>query len=275
MGSPKNLAGKVVAVVGGANGIGLATAKILAESGAKVAIGDYAGDAARRAAVEIGGEAKGYDLDVASVGSFESFNRAVIEELGEIDVLINSAGVMWVGPFADEPAVAAERHLAVNLMGVINSVKLIAPIMRARGHGQIITIASAASLLPTPGEATYAASKHGVFGYLKAVRAELRGSGVQITVIMPTVVKTELAVGTSTGAAAILQPIDVARAVAKTIGSKRFVKTVPGFVGITFRIVSLLPQGIQDLIMRAMVPDQVKSVDRAARANYEKQFKSE
>lgn len=275
MSSARNVTGKVVAVIGGANGIGLATVKLLAESGAKVAIGDYAGDAARQAAAEIGGEARGYDLDVANIDSLAAFVESVRSELGEIDVLINSAGVLWVGPFADEPQVAAERHLAVNLLGVINAVKVVVPTMRARGHGQIITIASAASLLPTPGEATYAASKHGVLGYLKAVRAELHKSGVQITAILPAVVETELAVGTSTGAATILQPVDVAKAIVKSIGQKRFAITVPKFVGITYRFVSLLPQVGQDLIMRALVPNQVEEVDREARANYESQFKTD
>lgn len=266
---------RVVAITGGANGIGRETAKLLANAGARVAIGDYDGNAARRTATELGGGTVGFDLDVTETGSFASFVASVESKCGPIDILINSAGVMWVGPFDDEPEAAARRQLDVNLLGVIHSVKLLAPNMRARGSGQIITIASAASILPTPGEATYAASKHGVLGYLKAVRAELRGSGIQLTVIMPTVVDTALAAGTSTGSAAMLQPGDVAQAVRRTIARPRFEVTVPGYVGVAHRIVSLLPQRLRDAVLGKMVPDQVAAVDRKARSGYEGQFTQE
>ncbi len=265
------LRGRVIAITGGANGIGRETARLLAASGARVAIGDYDGDAARRAAGEVGAAA-GYDLDVTDRGSFAAFLAVVEADCGPVDVLVNSAGVMWVGPFADEPEAAATRQLAVNLHGVIHSVVLAAPRMRDRGAGHIVTIASAASLLPTPGEATYAASKHGVLGYLKAVRAELHGTGVRLSVIMPTVVDTALAAGTSTGAAAMLQPADIARAVAKTIARPRFEVTVPGYVGVVHRLVDLLPQRPRDAVLRRLVPDQVRAVDRGARSGYERQF---
>lgn len=266
---------RVVAITGGANGIGRETAALLAAAGARVAIGDYDGEAARRTAQEIGASAVGFDLDVTDYDSFAAFLASVESECGPIDILVNSAGVMWVGGFADEPESAARRQLDVNLLGVIHSVKLLAPRMQARGAGHILTIASAASILPTPGEATYAASKHGVLGYLKAVRTELRGSGIHLSVIMPTVVDTALAAGTSTGSAAMLQPGDVAQAVARTIARPRFEVTVPGYVGIAYRFVSLLPQRLRDVVLARMVPDQVASVDRGARSGYEGQFTQE
>ncbi|WP_417555882.1 SDR family oxidoreductase [Microbacterium sp.] len=269
MSTVERIRGRVIAVAGGANGIGRETAALLARAGAHIAIGDYDAAAAQHAAAELAGIARGYDLDVTSSESFAAFAASVESDLGPIDVLVNSAGVMWVGPFDAEPDAAARRQLDVNLLGVIHSVKLVAPKMRARGSGQIVTIASAASLLPTPGEATYAASKHGVLGYLKAVRTELRGSGVNLSVIMPTVVDTALAAGTSTGSAAMLQPIDVARAVAKVIQRPRFQVTVPAYVGVAHRVVDLLPQRLQDLILARLVPDQVASVDRKARSSYE------
>ncbi|PYI67685.1 short-chain dehydrogenase [Arthrobacter livingstonensis] len=267
-----NLTGKVVAVTGGANGIGLEIARLLAMAGAKTAIGDRDGEAARNAAGELGGILLGVDLDVTDPDSFANFLTTVETAWGPIDVLVNNAGVMWVGPFDAEPDAAAERQIAVNLLGVIRGVKLAAPAMVARGSGHIITIASAASLLTTPGEASYAASKQGVLGYLKAVRAELRGIPVKLSVIMPAVVDTELAAGTGTGAAKMLQPADVAAAVLRTIARPRFEVTIPGYIGPLTRAVNVLPERMREALFRRLVPDQVRQVDREVRAKYEAQF---
>ena len=272
-----HLSGKVVAVTGGAQGIGREIACLLASSGAKVAIGDLGGESAKKTASELEGTLPhgtllGFDLDVTDNDSFAAFLAAVEAEWGAIDVLVNNAGVMWVGPFDEEPDAAAERQIRVNLLGVIRGVKLAAPAMVARGAGHIITIASAASVLTTPGEASYAASKHGVFGYLKAVRAELHGTHVHISVIMPGVVDTALAAGTGTGAAKLLQPADVAAAVLRTIAKPRFEVTLPGFIGPLLRTINVLPESLRDVLSRRLVPDQVKQVDRGARAGYESQF---
>ncbi|QTI69358.1 SDR family oxidoreductase [Gordonia polyisoprenivorans] len=264
------IAGKVIAITGGAAGIGREIARHLADAGARVAIGDRDLDGARVTASEIPGEAHAFALDVTSTESFEAFLNAVESSVGPIDVLVNNAGVMWVGPFDAETDAAADAMLAVNLHGVIRGVRLTAPRMRHRGHGHIVTIASAASKLAPPGEATYAASKHGVLGYLTAVREELRGSGVLLTAVMPTVVDTQLAAGTATGSAAILQPADVAAAVVAAIEKPRFEVTLPSFVGPAVRAAGLLPQAIRDLLMRRMVPNQVDAVrNSTTRAEYE------
>lgn len=266
----RSLAGRVIAVTGGANGIGRETARQLVQAGARVAIGDRDVQGARAAAGELGGYAAGFELDVTDVTSFTAFVTAVEEHWGPLDVLVNNAGVMRVGGFANEPESATARQLEVNLHGVIRGVKLIAPAMRTRGQGHIVTITSAASKLSPPGESTYAATKHGVYGYLKGVRAELRGSGVRISVIMPGVVDTELAAGTATGATKLLKPLDVARAVVAVIERPRFEVSLPGYVGPLTRWVDVLPQPVRDLLLRAMVPNQVRSVSGASvRQGYE------
>ena len=120
------------------------------------------------------------------------------------------------------------------------------------------------------GEATYAATKHGVLGYLTGVRAELRGSGVELSVVMPGVVDTELAAGTATGAARMLTPDDVAEAVVAAIRRPRFEVTLPGHVGPLVRWCNVLPQRVRDFLTRLMVPDQVTAVDgTTAREDYE------
>lgn len=266
------LAGRVVAVTGGANGIGREIAGELAREGARVAIGDRDGQAARQTAMELAGDVLGLHLDVTDGASFEGFLEAVEQEWGPLDVLVSNAGVMWVGPFEQEPDATAEQQIAVNLLGLIRGVKLTAPAMAARGYGHIVSIASAASVLAPPGEATYAATKHGVLGYLTAVREELRGRGVELSVIMPTVVDTDLAAGTASGAARPLHPSDVARAVVAVIRRPRFEVTVPGYVGPLQRALNVLPRHIRDAAYRRLVPDQVKQADPAARAGYEAQF---
>ncbi|MFD4180380.1 SDR family oxidoreductase [Rhodococcus sp. NPDC058514] len=266
---PNAMAGRVVAVTGGAQGIGREIARQLTVAGARVAIGDVDGVGARATAKELGDNALGLDLDVTDTGSFTKFLEAVKEHWGPLDVLVNNAGVMWVGGFEEEPEAATRRQLDINLHGVIRGVKLAAPAMRDRGRGHIVTIASAASKLSPAGEATYAATKHGVFGYLEAVRAELYRSGIELSVVMPGVVDTELAVGTAHGAAALLTPADVAKAVVAVIERPKFEVPVPGFIGPLERWVNVFPQPIRDFLHRKMVPNQITSANRSVRAGYE------
>ncbi|MBS9536114.1 SDR family oxidoreductase [Mycobacterium sp. M1] len=261
--------GRVVAVTGGAAGIGRAIAEQLAAAGARVAIGDRDAVGARRAASEISGEVTGLVLDVTDSAAFAGFLDAVETQWGTVDVLVNNAGVMWVGDFDTEPEDVVRRQLDVNLHGVIRGVQAAAPRMRARGTGQIVTIASAASKVSPPGEATYAATKHGVLGYLRAVRAELRGSGVELSVIMPGVVDTDLARGTATGAVRLLQPSEVARAVVSVIERPRFEVTMPRHLGRALALAELVPQVVRDFILDRMVPNQITGTDQTARQHYQ------
>lgn len=262
---------RVIAVIGGANGIGKEISRLLAGVGARIAIGDRDGSAAAATAALLPGQVMALSVDVTDPASIEAYVAGVEDNWGRIDAVINSAGIMWVGPFDQEPVSTAQAQLNVNLLGTINVVKAVAPRMKCNKSGHIIVIASAASVLPTPGEATYSASKHGIFGYLKAVRVELRGSGVDVSVVMPTVVETALAAGTSPGAAKMLQPEDVARAVGTTLLRPRFEVPIPGYLGPTHRVIDMLPQLLRDFVYRRLVPDQVQSVDRSARADYESQ----
>jgi NADP-dependent 3-hydroxy acid dehydrogenase YdfG len=261
-----------VAVTGAGAGIGAATVGALVAAGARVSAGDLVGDAARSvagAAARRGpGDAAGFDLDVTGTASYRAFLAAARERFGPLDVLVGNAGVMWVGPFAAEPEEVTRRQLDVNVHGVIRGARLAVPDMVARGRGHLVTIASAASRVAPAGEATYAATKHAVLGYCTALRAELRGTGVRVSVVLPTVVETELAAGTAHGRVRRLRPDDVAAAVLATVRRPRPEVWVPRRVAALVRLRDVLPGRLREAMVRAMVPDQVVATDPAVRAEY-------
>ncbi|MEV0003239.1 SDR family oxidoreductase [Micromonospora sp. NPDC050980] len=248
----------VVAVTGGARGIGAATVARLRATGWRVAAGDLTGG--------------DYELDVTDPDSFRAFLDNVERDLGPVDVLVNNAGVMWVGPFADEPAAATDAQLAVNVRGVINGFRLSAPRMRARGHGHLVTIASSASRVPAPGAATYAATKHAVLGYAMVAREELRGTGVEVSLVLPAVVDTELARGTDHGAVARLRPDEVAEAVLRVLRRPRFETYVPARLGLFARLVAGLPAPAGQWLWRHSVPNQLTAGNPAERVEYERRL---
>jgi short-subunit dehydrogenase len=245
---PRPIHGRVVAVTGGARGIGLATARELAGRGARVAIGDLDGKAAAAAGAALGGW--GGALDVTSRERFAAFLAAVQEQLGALDVLVNNAGVMHVGPFLDEDDGWTQRQLAINAGGVILGMKLALPAMVARGSGHVVNVASAAAKIGVPREAVYSASKHAVAGVSEAVRAELRGSGVELSLVMPGLVRTDLAAGTTRGSI-VLTPEQVAKAIADVLERPRFDVYVPrAYAGIAL-LSALLPRGLRERLLRA------------------------
>jgi short-subunit dehydrogenase len=266
----RNLNGMSVAVTGGARGIGAAIAAELARAGARAAVGDLDAEAARQTAASLEGDAASLALDVTSTESFAGFLDAAEAAHGPLDVLVNNAGIMWVGPFAEEDEATAHRQFEVNLHGTMRGMKLALPGMLARGHGHLVNIASMASRVTPAGEATYTATKHAVYGYSAAVRAELRGSGVEVSLVMPAVVETELARGTSHGRTRRLEPGDVARAVAAGVRRPRFEVYVPGSLSLLSRVYAAAPLRMRDAMARALVPDQARLTDRSARADYER-----
>ena len=262
------MAGRVVAITGAARGIGVAIAAALADAGARVAIGDIDGAGASAAAERIGHGTIGLPVDVADAASFRAFLDGTRTALGELDVLVNNAGIMWVGPYADEPAAAARRQLEVNVLGVITGMKLALPAMVARRRGHVVNIASLASRVPVPGEATYAATKHAVYGYSDSVRMELRGSGVHLSVVMPAVVETELAAGTSSGTLRRLTTDDVTAAVLGVLVRPRFEVFVPRSLDLMLHGVGVLPARARERVTHRLIPDQRVAAGDGARAAY-------
>ena len=193
--TPRSLSGKVAVVTGGARGIGQALARALAREGVVVAIGDLDAAAAEAAAAELANGSIGLALDVTDRRGFTAFLDEVEQRLGPLDILVNNAGIMMVTPLDEEDEASVTRQLEINLHAVIHGTQEAMRRMRPRGTGHIVNIASLAGRAAAPGLATYCATKHGVIGLSEAVRAELRGTGVEVTVVMPGFAKTELASG--------------------------------------------------------------------------------
>lgn len=268
---PRSLHGKVVAITGGARGIGRATATALVAKGARVAIGDIDRGLAEATASELRGETLALELDVTRRDSFAAFIDQTEERLGSLDVLVNNAGIMPLGSFGAEDDATTQRIIDINVWGVIYGMKLALPGMQRRGRGHIVNIASTAGKAGVPGGATYAASKHAVVGISEAVRAELVDTGVDVSWVMPNFVNTELMRGTTlVRGVRLVEPEDVANAIVAELEQPRFEVFVPRSVGVLNKLVSPLPRSWREAIGRALGVDKaLAEPDATARAAYE------
>jgi NADP-dependent 3-hydroxy acid dehydrogenase YdfG len=268
---PRSLQGKVVAITGGARGIGKATAQALVRKGAKVAIGDLDRELAEQTAAELGGETLALELDVTDRDSFEGFLDQVEERLGSLDVLINNAGIMPVGPLADESDRTARMMVDINVHGVLYGMKLAMPRMQRRNSGHIVNIASQAGKAGLPGLATYCGTKHFVVGASEAVRAELRETAIEVSCVMPAVVNTELGSGLQdTRGVKKLEPEEVADAIVDALEFPKFDVWVPKSSAAINKVISLLPRAGREAMGRMLNADKVAwEADPVARAAYE------
>ncbi len=270
---PRILAGGAVAITGAARGIGRATALALLRQGMKVAIGDVDLQAAQATAEELGPSTVALALDVTDRVSFSAFLDEAQAQIGPLDALVNNAGIMPIGAFLQEDDATARRILDINVHGVILGMKLVLPPMIAAGRGHVVNIASQAGKYGFPGGATYCASKAAVINLSRAVRKELRGSGVEISVISPVAVNTELGLGLAQPRQRQFQKIEpqqVADAIVQTLQVPRFDVHVPKQLAAGERVSALLPVSVQDGLSRLSRADAVLSqVDTAARSGYE------
>jgi NADP-dependent 3-hydroxy acid dehydrogenase YdfG len=269
--APRSLAGKVVAITGGARGIGRATAAALITQGARVAIGDIEAELAAETAQELGGGAIGLALDVTDRASFARFLTDAESQLGPLDVLINNAGIMPIGPFVEETDRTAARMIDVNLHGVIYGSKLALERFLPRGRGHLVNIASVAGKAGFPGGATYCATKHAVVGLSEAIRAEVRPTDIDVSIVMPVVVNTELGSGLQRSRGVkVVEPEDVANAIVEALQTGRTDVFVPKSVAGLFRTMNLVPRSVADFITKILKGDQVLvNPDHMLRGAYE------
>jgi NADP-dependent 3-hydroxy acid dehydrogenase YdfG len=266
------LTGQVAAITGGARGIGRATAQAFLREGMKVAIGDLDVATAQKTARELGHGTIALELNVTERASVKQFLDDVEAQHGPVDVMVNNAGIMQVGHRVwEEDDATTLRMIDINVNGVMHGVKEAVPRMLARGRGHVVNVASTAGKGGFPGGATYCGTKHYVVGLSEALRAELRGTGVEVSCVMPVVVNTELASGLpETRGIKQVQPEDVAGEIVAALQQARFDVFVPRSVGSVNKVMMLLPRGGREAMSRALKADQVLAqIDEGKRAAYE------
>jgi NAD(P)-dependent dehydrogenase (short-subunit alcohol dehydrogenase family) len=271
--STRDLSGKIIVITGAARGIGAATARALVREGARLALGDLDGDLAAAVAAELGAGAIGRKVDVTDHAGFAAFLDEVEDALGPIDVLINNAGIMPVTEFELESAASIARQLEINLHAVIFGSQEAVRRMRPRRQGHLVNVASAAGKGGFPGAVTYCSTKFGVVGLSEALYRELHGTGIDVSCIMPAIVRTELTDGvkdhwlikTST-------PEQVADAVVGALRRPRLDVYVPRSLGPLNRSMALWPRRAQGWFLRATKADRLlaDAAHSPARAGYER-----
>jgi NAD(P)-dependent dehydrogenase (short-subunit alcohol dehydrogenase family) len=191
---------RVVLITGASSGIGRDLALTFAGMGAKVAV-----MARRKALLEIladeivaaGGEALALATDVTHRAEVRDAVERTVAHFGRIDILINSAGIAIPDRVETMPPEDLELMLSVNLMGTLHTIQAVLPSMRAAGAGSIVNIASLAGRRGMPPLGAYCATKFAVVGLTEALRVELYGSGIRLSLVMPGVIDTPMVHGSS------------------------------------------------------------------------------
>jgi short-subunit dehydrogenase len=178
---------------------------------------------------------------------------------------------MPLSPIDEESDETVVRQLELNLHAVIHGSKEAIRRMRPRGSGHIVNLASVAGKAGFPGAATYCAVKHGVVGFSEAIRLELRGTGIEVSCVMPALVATELTAGLGDSPfVKRARPEEVAEAIAGALAKPRFDVYVPRSAGVITRVTAALPRPLREAVGRAVKADRLLlDVHDAQRAAYE------
>lgn len=264
------LDGALVAITGAGRGIGLATAERFVGAGARVALGDLDGALAKEAAERLGKHASAHDLDVTDKESFAAFLADAEVQHGQpLDVLVNNAGVMPNGPFLEQDDRIDRLTMDVNVYGLIHGMRLALPGMVERGRGHVVNVCSLAGKFPIKGLAVYNASKFAAVGLTAATRLELESTGVSVTAVLPSAVRTELSSGIDYGVLPAVDPDDIAEAIVKSVRSRAAEIAVPGYVGVAAATVPLIPESVMRVIRRVANDDAaIARVDNSVRKGY-------
>jgi len=266
-----------VAVTGGGQGIGAATARRLAARGAAVSIGDIDVPAATAQAAEIdaeygAGRCFAGELDVCSEQSFRRFlAEAETFHAGCIDVIVNNAGIMLVGPLRDEAAALTDKQFAVNVGGVVTGTRLALEVFERSGSGHVVNIASVAARNAFANIATYTGTKHFVYGFTEALRSEYAGTAIEFTTVLPNIAKTRLGAGVA-GVKLVPKsdPEDIAAAIVAAIASPVPAVYIPRTLAPLSGLAQAAPSGLRDRVFGLIGADRaLVDTDGAERAAYE------
>jgi len=194
--------GKVVWITGASSGIGEALALAFAREGAILVLSARnAGrlDGVRAACEALGAQAIVYPLDLANNGEAERWVREVLDKTGRIDVLVNNAGRSQRARALETTRETDRELMEINFFGPVHLTKAVLPVMWEQGGGQIAVVTSIVGKFGFPLRSTYSAAKHGLHGFFESLQAELAGSPVRITIVVPGRVRTQVSVNAARG----------------------------------------------------------------------------
>jgi len=187
------LSGQTAIVTGAATGIGEAIARRLAKAGAAVAVADLNLDGATQVARSIGGEAFPLQIDIARSAAVNAAIAQVIERRGQIDVLVNNAGIAGkAAPLWEQSDEDWTSVIAVNLLGVVYCTRAALPHMRKRKYGRVVNIASIAGKEGNPNMSPYSATKGAVIAFTKSIGKEVATDGICVNAVSPAVIRTHI-----------------------------------------------------------------------------------
>lgn len=193
MPAPMPLAGRSALVTGASRGIGAATARVLAASGARVALVARNEIALRALANEIGADAVALPCDLTEIEATQRAAADAVAALGDApDILVSNAGIFELAPLAEMPVNVFERTMQTNLVAPFVLLRAFLPRMRERGSGHVVTIGSIADRMVFPENGAYSAAKYGARAMHDVLRLETRGTGVRATLVSPGPVNTPL-----------------------------------------------------------------------------------
>jgi len=239
-------------VTGGARGLGYQIALRLSARGYRVHVTDLDGEAAERAAQDLGDTATGSELDVRDEAACKAAATATARQTGSLEVWVNNAGVLMTGPAWSQNEATRRLMLDVNALGTINGTLAALDVMRPQTSGHILNVVSLAGLIAAPGEAVYAASKHAAIAFSLGTLADLRRSGargIDISCLCPDGMWTPMlhdkledpeAAASFTGV--LLLPERVADRAMDLLDHPRPVLTIPRWRGATMRIADRYPR---------------------------------
>lgn len=189
----RSLHGKTVVLTGAASGIGKSLAVLLASRGARLALLDKdEGGLSLTKSLCVGGNARAFPVDVANRDQVDEVARAMVRDFPGVDVLINNAGVSSSGAIQELTEATLRWTMDINFWGTVNCTRAFLPHLQAREEAALVNVSSVYGLIGVPGQAAYCASKFAVRGFTEAIRQDLRGSGVTVTLVFPGGVRTNI-----------------------------------------------------------------------------------
>ncbi len=189
----QELDGKVAVITGGGSGIGASLARACAEEGMRVVVADVNGDRAEAVASELPHDTAAYKpVDVSDAAQVQELADFAFDTFGAVHLLCNNAGISPVGRVWDFTDDEWQTLLGVNLRGVANGIRSFVPRMIEQGEGHVVNTGSGASFVATPRLGPYCATKHAIVGLSEALRYELDGTGIGVSVLVPAGVNTNI-----------------------------------------------------------------------------------